>query len=114
MPPGQESLVGSGAIRVLQSWMWAPRSVRRKRAFGLRCGRNPWVAACRLSLRRCAQKEGRMLRFLVYHRITDNQRSDFRAIHPDGFRRHLEVIDAAGIPVIDPRGLTLPADLVSG
>ena len=43
-----------------------------------------------------------MLRFLVYHRITDNQRGDFRAIHPDRFRRHLEVIDAAGIPVIDP------------
>src|SRR5260370_19268132 len=55
-----------------------------------------------------------MLRFLVYPRITDNWRGDVRAIHPDRFRRHLEVIDAAGIPVIDPRGLTLPADLVSG
>ncbi len=55
-----------------------------------------------------------MLRFLVYHRITDTQRGDFRAIHPAGFRRHLEMIEAAGIPVIDPRGLALPADLVSG
>ena len=55
-----------------------------------------------------------MLRFLVYHRIADNQRGDFRAIHPDAFRRHLEMIEAAGIPVIDPRGLTLPADPVSG
>jgi peptidoglycan/xylan/chitin deacetylase (PgdA/CDA1 family) len=55
-----------------------------------------------------------MLRFLVYHRITDTQRGDFRAIHPAGFRRHLEMIEAAGIPVIDPRGLTLSADLVSG
>jgi peptidoglycan/xylan/chitin deacetylase (PgdA/CDA1 family) len=55
-----------------------------------------------------------MLRFLVYHRITDNQRGDFRAIHPDAFRRHLERIESAGIPVIDPGGLALPADLVSG
>jgi peptidoglycan/xylan/chitin deacetylase (PgdA/CDA1 family) len=55
-----------------------------------------------------------MLRFLVYHRIADNRQGDFRAIHPDAFCRHLERIEAAGVPVIDPGDLALPADPLSG
>lgn len=54
-----------------------------------------------------------MLLFLVYHRITESRDGDFRSIHPETLRRHLDDIVAAGIPVIDPGSPAL-SDLASG